>query len=141
MAPVEPVFDLTCDANPHCRKKSLPCSCGLWGKDTEQVWRETGLWNHKDARNEYKKLLCPRQIEAKIEDRLERFVAYCALGVRKTGGIMRTGASPVCGTVIEEIEKHGNPDLESMSKELLLRLGCAAGVVNKKDCNAAKILN
>lgn len=141
MTPVEPVFDITCDMNPHCRKKYLPCNCGLWGRDTEQVWKETGLWTHKDSRNEYKKLLCPRQIEEKIEDPLEKFVAYCRLGVRKTGlggTIKRTGEHPLCGVIINSIEAHENSNSGVISNELWTKLGCAAGVIKKKYCNAAK---
>lgn len=144
MAPVEPVFDITCDTNPHCRKKYLPCNCGLWGKDTEQLWKETGLWTHKHAHGEYKKLLCPRQIEEKIKDPLERFVAYCRLGVRKTGlgGIIkRTGKHPLCDTIIEAIETQRDPSLGTISRDLRTRLECAAGVMTEKHCRAVKIIS
>lgn len=144
MAPVEPVFDITCDTNPHCRKKNLPCNCGPWGKDTEQLWKETGLWTHKAARSEYKKLLCPRQIEEKIEDPLEKFVAYCRLGVRRTGlgGIIkRTGKHALCDTVIEAIETQEDPDLGTISSDLRTRLECAAGLIKEKYCRAAKVIS
>lgn len=143
MAPVEPVFDITCDTNPHCRKKYLPCNCGPWGKDTEHVWKETGLWTHKHARGEYKKLLCPRQIEEKIEDPLEKFVAYCRLEVRKTGlgGIIkRTGKHPLCDTIIETIETERDPILGTISIDLRTKLECAAGVIKEKYCRAANII-
>lgn len=141
MAPVEPVFDITCDTNPYCRKKNLPCNCGPWGKDTQKLWKETGLWTHKDARNEYKKQLCPRQIEEKIEDPLEKFVAYCRLEVRKTGlgGIIkRTGKHPLCDAITEAIETQGDPSLGTISRDLRIRLECAAGVMKEKHCKAAK---
>lgn len=139
MTPVEPVFDINCAANPYCRKKNIPCNCGPWGRETKELWQESGLWDHPSSKSEYRQWLCPRQIDVRIKDTLERYVAYCRLDIRKSGlgGIItKIGEHTTCGSVIEIIEQAGSPRLKEMSPLLKMTLECAAGLISRHKCKS-----
>jgi len=95
-APIES-FTLLSEWNPHSPSKHLPCDCGYWGEDTEKVWRETGLWDVEPEH--YRMTLCPRQTSSHTNERLEKWVAECRLGTKKSGGIRRFGTDSRCGIV------------------------------------------
>ena len=69
-------------SDPFCKSEALPCNCGLWGTETLEVWHAVGLDINKDKGA---RTTCHKEIEEKIQDPLERYAAYCGLGVRRTG--------------------------------------------------------
>jgi hypothetical protein len=90
--------------------KSLPCNCGPWGRDTEQVWRELGIWGNHGKARAMKCINCGWQIHDKIRDILERYVAFCRLGVRELPVRhvpLRVGDPHVhCDQVVGLIDEH-----------------------------------
>jgi hypothetical protein len=108
-APIEP-FTIGSELNPNSPAKHLPCSCGFWGDETEQVWRAIGLWDiHPD---EYRKTLCPRQLSTLTSDPLEKFVSNCRLDTKKSGGIRRFGRDSRCDIItflFDELKRRGVP--------------------------------
>lgn len=66
-------------------------------------------------------------------------MAYCVLGIRKSGAIKRTGRSPLCAPVTEAIESQGNSEI--LGADLRLKLECATGVVKEKYCKAVNAFN
>lgn len=96
------------DLNPYSARKALPCYCGPLGADTATVWNAMGIAGTA-ATQQYAKVLCPAQILVKIKDWLERYVAYCRLGIRR-GSIMRgikMGSDGLCDLVVSELEARG----------------------------------
>ncbi|RPA89232.1 hypothetical protein L873DRAFT_704438 [Choiromyces venosus 120613-1] len=88
-----------CDTDPHCPAKNFPCFCGSWGKETDSVWRGMGVGQDNKRRN-YVQHLCPRQISRKVADPLERYMAYCALDIRRN----------TCGTRVNGLTKYAGKD-------------------------------
>ncbi|KAH0609857.1 uncharacterized protein H6S33_012403 [Morchella sextelata] len=109
------------DAQPRNSVKNLPCNCGPWGKDTEQVWKEVGLWNldpNDRWFNDYTTSKCGYQIYDKIEDPLEKYVAYCRVKVGTTWNfrIRSAGEHWNCPMVLNAIKKLGYPDVMDMKE-------------------------
>ncbi|KAI5787298.1 hypothetical protein EDC01DRAFT_729358 [Geopyxis carbonaria] len=135
--PVEPVFSLSCDTDPWCRKKALPCYCGAWGNQTRELWDAVGLWEHRASAGEYRQHLCPRRIKSRVEDGLEDFVALCRLEVHRWGwgGVIKLpGRHAMCGVVIEAIETLGAGDVEALGSAMRAKLGCLAGTARSEGC-------
>lgn len=96
------------DLNPFSTRKALPCYCGPLGADTVAVWRSMGITGTA-ATQQYAKVICPAQILVKIKDWLERYVAYCRLGIRR-GSILKgvkMGKDGLCELVVSELESKG----------------------------------
>ena len=133
--PLEPVFDINCDTNPHCRKKALPCSCGPWGSETRELWEETGLWGLKASAEEYRKHLCPRRIKKRMHSSLERYVALCRLGVRRGWlGWKHSGRDEMCGSVLQALDESGTSGPKELDEMQATELGCIAGFVKGRKC-------
>lgn len=104
------------DTQPRNSIKNLPCNCGPWGRDTEIVWKEIGLWNAgtgKDRKyfTDYTTSKCGYQIYDKIKDPIERYVAFCRVHVhgRMKDRIRYVGRDWQCNIVIDVLEKMGYP--------------------------------
>lgn len=96
------------DLDPYNTRKALPCYCGPLGADTVTIWHAMGITGTV-ATQKYAKDFCPAQIRMKIKDWLERYVAYCRLGIR-TGNIMKgikMGRDGLCEVVVRELESKG----------------------------------
>lgn len=112
-------------------KKTLPCSCGeFWSDETEGIWRDTGLATAKHA-TKYRTKFCAKQLSKKIPDnKLERFVAECRLGVSNRGGFFDSYVNERhthCDVVIDLLTKLGKgPD--DVNPYLRLALECKAGL-------------
>lgn len=96
--------------------KALPCNCGPWGRDTEKVWREIGIW--KDSKpKKFAAMTCINcgwQIRDKIRDKLERYVAFCRIDTHAipNGRIRWKGKQPDCDTVTKLLDESGMPPEE-----------------------------
>lgn len=88
--------------NPWSSKKNLPCSCGFWGDETEQVWRDMGIWDINLSY--YRKDLCPAQRNRHMTDPLEKYVNECRLDTRKNGLIRKIGRDGMCDIVMATLE-------------------------------------
>lgn len=104
------------DTQPRNSIKNLPCNCGPWGRDTEAVWKEVGLWNAdmgKDRRyfDDYTASRCGYQIYDKIKDPVERYVAFCRVHIhgRMKDRIRYVGQDWQCNIVIYVLERMGYP--------------------------------
>lgn len=125
-APIEP-FTLGSELNSDSPSKHLPCSCGYWGDETEQVWRDVGLWDlHPE---EYRKSLCPRQLRALTTDPLEKFISNCRLGTKKSpgspSGSRRFGRDSRCRVIswlFEQLKVKGVP--QELPESLHLAIWC-----------------
>lgn len=96
------------DLDPFSTRKALPCHCGPLGADTAKVWHAMGITGTA-ATQRYAKVFCPNQIGTKIKDWLERYVAYCRLGIRR-GSVLKNikmGRDGLCDLVISELEGKG----------------------------------
>lgn len=87
---------------PWTSKKNLPCSCGFWGDETEQVWRDMGIWDINLSY--YRKELCPAQRRRHMTDPLEKYVNECRLDTRKNGLIRKVGRDGLCDIVMATLE-------------------------------------
>jgi hypothetical protein len=117
-------YSISDDTNPYSARKSLPCYCGPLGNETRAVWAAMRL-DVSARRKEYLENLCPRQIDAKLDSELERFVAKCRLGVKALGlgGGHWAVLEPLCEVVIRELERRGVRgigDLEQGVEEVML---------------------
>lgn len=83
-------------------KKNLPCSCGFWGDETEQVWKDIGIW---DSHSYYRKELCPAQAKTHMKDPLEKYVNECRLDTRRSGLIHKIGKDGICDVVTATLEQ------------------------------------
>ncbi|KAG0636265.1 hypothetical protein HOY80DRAFT_978378 [Tuber brumale] len=121
-APVES-FSIVSELNPYSSSKHLPCDCGFWGEDTERVWKNAGIWDQNPEH--YRIGLCPRQIGLHTDDPLQKWVADCRLGTKKSGGIRRFGKDSRCGVVtwlLRELKRRGVP--ADLPEPLRLAIWC-----------------
>lgn len=119
------MFSLTCDMNPWCHKKRLPCNCGPWGNETEYVMRTARLWDNGYI-NEYRGRRCPLQIDQIIDDKFDRWVARCRID---------KNPNALCGPVIEALQEMGNPSRYEMSASFEIQLMCMAGILSSRKCS------
>lgn len=118
------------DVQPRHSIKNLPCNCGPWGRDTEQVWREVGLWSEKGSKDwrrfaDYREK-CGYQIYDKITDPVERYVAFCRVEIYgRIGGKVRPyGKDWDCDSVISVLERLGYPGLKDLAPQVYHALYC-----------------
>lgn len=112
------------DLNPWSARKSLPCYCGALGNETQRVWAAMRL-GAAGKRREYLTMLCPRQIENKIKNPLERYLALCGLGVKKNAvGVHLMETDQLCAVLRDELESRGVAAIEQLSKEQTAVLLC-----------------
>ncbi|CUS12656.1 unnamed protein product [Tuber aestivum] len=118
------------DTDPNCPAKNFPCHCGPWGLETESVWREMGVGQGK-KRGNYAQNLCPRQISRKVEDPVERYMAYCALDIRRNtfttrvnGPFKYSGKDKYCVVFQGIIELKGYESIEDMDPEVKFAFAC-----------------
>lgn len=104
------------DTNLWSSRKSLPCYCGSLGNETQMVWAAMRL-DISGKRREYMTMLCPRQIDNKIKNPLERYVAKCRLGIKKKAGINFMKQDHLCDVLIDELEARGIEEIGQVSKE------------------------
>ncbi|KAG0136802.1 hypothetical protein HOY82DRAFT_32985 [Tuber indicum] len=123
-------WNALCDTDRSCPAKNFPCFCGSWGQDTESVWKGMGVGQDK-KRSHYVEQLCPRQISRKIADPLEKYMAYCALGVRfnscttRVNGILGfPGKDKYCVLFKSVMELKGYESIEDMDPEIKFALTC-----------------
>lgn len=122
--PTEGVSIFKTDLNAFSGHKIMPCYCGPLGADTKSIWEQLRL-DTSGARRHYLLDSCPRQISAKIDNPLERYVAYCRLGIHRKLGVRKWGEDKFCDVVIAELEKHGVKDVQSdMNDEQILGFLC-----------------
>lgn len=123
--PVDGYNMFASDANTHSAWKSLPCYCGALGADTRRIWEALHLDSASPAaRHEYIRHLCPRQINAKLKDPLERYIALCRLGVKRRSGLIRTGQDGLCEMVISVLEHRKIGSVEEIDVEVKKGLMC-----------------
>jgi len=119
-----------CDTDPHCPAKNFPCICGAWGLETDFVWRGMGV-GQDEKRSNYAQHLCPRQISRKVDDPLERYMAYCALDIRRTspttrvnGIIKYAGKDKYCSVFQGIIALKGYKSIEDVEPEVKFAFTC-----------------
>lgn len=118
------------DSQPRNSIKNLPCSCGPWGRDTEAVWREVGIWKTDGKGRGYFKDYtvgkCGYQIYDKIQDPVERFVAYCHVDVHATMNyrIRKSGKHWQCRIITDLIKKLGYPSIHEMDPSVYHAIWC-----------------
>lgn len=107
--------------SPLTTKKNLPCSCGFWGDETEQVWRDIGIWDTNLSY--YRRELCPAQRKTHMKDPLEKYVNECRLDTRKSGLVRKIGRDGLCDIVmatLEELRAQGiDEELPSYIRDLI----------------------
>ncbi|KAF8539870.1 hypothetical protein BDD12DRAFT_909774 [Trichophaea hybrida] len=111
------------DTNLWSSRKSLPCYCGSLGNETQSVWAAMRL-DISGKRREYMTMLCPRQIDNKIKNKLERYVAKCRLRIKKKGGINFMRQDHLCDVLIDELEARGIEEIGQVTKEQTKVLLC-----------------
>ncbi|KAI5851429.1 hypothetical protein DFP73DRAFT_537127 [Morchella snyderi] len=122
------------DLNVNGPRKAIPCYCGNLGKDTTSVWQAMGITGTV-ATKEYVKTVCPAQIGVKMRDWLERYVAYCRLGIRKGAlGIVKTGKDGMCDLVIHELESKHIISTMDLEPEQSIAFKCKIKGSKKKKC-------
>lgn len=119
-----------CDTDPNCPAKNFPCICGAWGQETDLVWREMGVGQDEKRKN-YAQHLCPRQISRKVDDPLERYMAYCALDIRRNtpttrvnGLIKFAGKDKYCAVFQSIIALKGYESIEDVDPEVKFAFTC-----------------
>lgn len=123
-------FNTFCDTDSDCVAKSFPCDCGPWGADTESVWRKMGVWGSK-KHDFYARDLCPKQIQNKIEDPLERYASYCRLGIRRNSPWTRVdglrkfqGKDKYCEPILCTVEMQGAAAAAELNPEVAFSCMC-----------------
>lgn len=130
------------DTQPRNSIKNLPCNCGPWGKDTEKVWKEIGIWDtdvkHRKYFGDYTAGKCGYQIYDKIKDPVERYVAYCRVNVHTTLNfrIRHEGKHWQCDIIIAIIEQFKYPSVHEMDPEVYHAIYCKVAFMgsSRKDC-------
>lgn len=120
-----------CDTSKHCAAKNLPCQCGPSGRDTRSLWEEIGIWNSPEH-GYYSATLCPRQIQKRISDPLERYIAYCNLGIKRRGnrgsrvdGARRyQGRDKYCDVITKAVESQKNGLVSDLDPETRFMFLC-----------------
>lgn len=120
-----------CDTSKYCTAKNLPCQCGPSGRDTQSLWEEVGIWNSPEH-DYYSATLCPRQIQKKISDPLERYIAYCYLGIKRRGcrgnrvnGPRRyQGRDRYCDVITKTVESQKNGLVSDLDPETRFMFLC-----------------
>lgn len=120
-----------CDTSRHCTAKNLPCHCGASGRDTLALWEDIGI-SESPQRDFYSATLCPRQIQKKISDPLERYVAYCNLGIKRRGsggsrvdGARRyQGRDKYCDVIVKAVETQAHGLVSELPLEMKFMFKC-----------------
>lgn len=130
------------DTQPRNSIKNMPCNCGPWGKDTEELWKEIGIWDTdvKDRKyfKDYTAGKCGYQIYDKIKDPVERYVAYCRVNVHTdlNDRIRYAGKHWQCNIVIAAIEQFGYPSVHEMDPDVYQAIYCKVAFMSwsQKEC-------
>lgn len=123
------------DLNPWSARKSLPCYCGALGNETQRVWAAMRLGT-AGKRREYLTMLCPRQIENKIKNPLERYLALCGLGVTRNAlGVHLMEPDKLCAVLRDELESRGVAAIEQLTKEQTSVLLCKVHQKADRKCS------
>lgn len=123
------------DLNWWSTRKVLPCHCGALGADTVNVWHAMGITGTA-ATQKYAKVFCPTQIHMRIKDWLERYVAYCRIGIR-IGGVskrVKAGRDGLCELVINELESKGVASTLQLEPEHREAFKCKITESRKNKC-------
>lgn len=130
------------DTQPRNSIKNMPCNCGPWGKDTEKLWKEIGIWDTdiKDRKyfKDYTTGKCGYQIYDKIKDPVERYVAYCRVNVHTdlNDRIRYAGKHWQCNIIIAAIEQFGYSDVHEMDPYVYQAIYCKVVFMgsSRKEC-------
>jgi len=140
-SPVKPYRYFLDDWNPWSSKKTLPCHCGNeWGGSTAHVWEESGL-AALPRFNQYRTETCPRQIENKLQSKLEKYVARCQLGIYWKNIFMKyvVDRDQFCDYVIDVVTRNGHAGIKQLDPNVRTALECKLSLydgtrVTKKVC-------